>query len=317
MNLEQAYNLFILSREEYCTPKTVWNYKNNLKYFMEFISEHKKSSINMIDVNDIDKTDLQAYTLYLRDKPKYKNHPFNIEQKNGITKRSIKTYQTDVRTFFNYLFDDDIINEQITRKYKIIKPEKRQLIPLSEDDIISIEKLYNPKTELGLRNLCLIHLMLDAGLRHNEVLNLKLSDVNFNQNYILVVDGKGSKDRIIPLAPRLKKLLYTYVIRFRPYCDHNYVLCNTTDKGQLTKDCVKSLFARMKKHTDLNRLYPHLLRHTFATAYIMQGGDLESLRIYMGHSDIATTQKYLHIANQFIFHNDIYKLDKKFFRKMN
>lgn len=316
MNLEQAYNMFIMSREEYCTEKTVSNYQHTLKYFIEFITDYKGLPINQIDVNTLDRADLQAYTLYLREKPKYKNHPFNIEQKKGITKRSIKTYQTDVRTFFNYLYDEEYISNQIARKYKIIKPESRQIIPLSEDDVHTIEKLYNPKTELGSRNLCLIHLMLDAGLRHNEVLNLKLSDVNFQQNYILVVDGKGSKDRIIPLAPRLKKLLYTYITVYRPFCEHKYVLCNTTDKGQLTKDCVKSLFARMKKHTDLNRLYPHLLRHTFATAYIMQGGDLESLRIYMGHSDIATTQKYLHIANQFVFNDNIYKLDKKFFRKL-
>lgn len=316
MNLEQAFNMFIMSREEYCTEMTVYNYKHTLKYFLNFIAQHKGQPISQIDVESLDKSDLQAYTLYLRDKPKYDNHPFNIKQEKGITKRSIKTYQTDVRTFFNYLYDEEYISNQIARKYKIVKPEKRQLIPLSEDDVRTIEKLYNPKCELGMRNLCLIHLMLDAGLRHNEVLNLKLSDIKFNQNFILVVDGKGSKDRVIPLAPRLKKLLYIYATVYRPYCDHNYVLCNTTDRGQLTKDCVKSLFARMKKHTELTRLYPHLLRHTFATAYIMQGGDLESLRIYMGHSDIATTQKYLHIANQFVFNDNIYKLDKKFFRTL-
>jgi integrase/recombinase XerC/integrase/recombinase XerD len=196
-----------------------------------------------------------------------------------------------------------------------MKPEKRQIIPLTEDDVTIIDKLYNAKTELGLRNLCLVHLMLDAGLRRDEVINLQIAHVNFIQNFILIVDGKGSKDRIIPLSPRLKKMLYSYVTLYRPFCEHNYFLSNTTDKGKLTKDCIKSLFARMKKHTELSRLYPHLLRHTFATAYIMQGGDLESLRIYMGHTDIATTQKYLHIANQFGFNYNIYKLDKKFFKK--
>lgn len=315
MNLEQAYDMFIMSREEYCLDTTISNYKNNLRYFLDFMKEHKQQNLNEIDINTITKADLQAYTLYLRNKPRFKNHPFNIEEKKGITKRSIKTYQTDVRTFFNYLFDEEFLHNHITRKYKIMKPETKQIIPLTEDDVITIDKLYNAKTEIGLRNLCLIHLMLDAGLRRDEVINLQVSHVNFKQNYILVVDGKGSKDRIVPLSLRLKKLLFSYVTVYRPFCNHNYFLCNATDKGQLTKDCIKSLFSRMKKHTDLARLYPHLLRHTFATAYIMQGGDLASLRIYMGHSSIATTQKYLHIANQFGFNNDVYKLDKRFFKK--
>lgn len=317
MNLEQAYNIFLMSREEYCTDKTVNNYRHTLRYFVDFAASHKGLPANQIDIDTFTRDDLQAYTLYLRSKPKYQNHPFSIVQDKGITKRSIKTYQVDLRTFWNYLYDEGYISVQITRKYKIIKPESKQIIPLTNDDVRTIDGLYNAKTVLGLRNLCLIHLMLDAGLRHSEVLNLQLSHVDYRQNYIIVVDGKGNKDRIVPLAPRLKKLLYTYVTVYRPHCDHKYVLCNTTDNGQLTMDCVKSLFARAKKHTSLTRLYPHLLRHTFATAYIMQGGDLESLRIYMGHADIATTQKYLHLANQFAFNNDVYKLDKRFFRKLD
>ena len=314
MNLEQAFNLFIMNREEYCQDTTIWNYKHTLKYFLDFMQIHRGKPIKEIDLNTIDKTDLSAYTVYLRDKPRYENHPITTTQNKGITKRSIKTYQTDVRTFFNFLYDEEYMENHITRKYKIITPEKKQIIPLTEEDVSIIDGLYNNKCETGLRNLCIVHLMLDGGLRRNEVINLGLNHVNFNQNYILIVDGKGNKDRIVPLAPRLKKLLYTYKEVFRPYCEHSYLLCKSTDKEQLSEDSIKMLFARMKKHTNLTRLYPHLLRHTFATAYIMQGGDIESLRIYMGHNDISTTQKYLHLANQFKFNYDIYKLDKKFFR---
>lgn len=316
MNLEQAYNLFIMSREEYCSENTIYNYKHTITYFLNFMVEHKGKALKEIDIETIDKTDLSAYTVYLRDKPKYKNHPFNIEQSKGITKRSIKTYQTDVRTFFNFLYDEEYMKNHISRKYKIISPEKKQIIPLTEHDVSIIDGLYNQKTETGLRNLCIVHLMLDAGLRRSEVINLQLSHVNFMQNYILIIDGKGSKDRIIPLSPRLKKMLYTYKEVYRPFTEHSYFLCSTTEHNQLSKDCIKMLFTRMKKHTDLKRLYPHLLRHTFATSYIMQGGDLESLRIYMGHSDISITQKYLHLANQFGFNYDIYKLDKKFFHRI-
>ncbi|MCM1233380.1 MAG: tyrosine-type recombinase/integrase [Ruminococcus flavefaciens] len=317
MNLQQAYDLFILSREEYCQDKTITNYKNNLRYFLDFMAEHKGMPTNEIDIETISKTDLSAYTLYLREKPKYKNHPFNIEMKESITKRSVKTYQVDVRTFFNFLYNEEYIKTQLTKKFKIIKAEQKVIIPLSVDDVAILDGLYNPKTEIGLRNLCILHLMLDAGLRRSEVINLELKHVSFDHNYILVVDGKGSKDRTVPLAPRLKKLLRTYSIAYRPACDHDYFLCNgNMENTQLTENAIKMLFSRMKKHTELSRLYPHLLRHTFATAYIMQGGDLESLRMYLGHTDISITQKYLHLANQFgTLNYDVYKLNNKFFRK--
>lgn len=317
LNLQQAYDLFILSREEYCQDTTISNYKNTLRYFLSFMEEHRGVPVKEIDIETIDKTDLSAYTLYLREKPKFKNHPFNAELKSTISKRSIRTYQVDVRTFFNFLFNEEYIKKELTKKYKIIKAESKVIVPLSVDDVAILDGLYNPKCEMGLRNLCLIHLMLDAGLRRSEVINLELSHVNFDHNYIIVVNGKGSKDRTVPLAPRLKKMLYTYAIAYRPACDHEYFLCNgNLDNTQLTENAIKMLFSRMIKHTELKRLYPHLLRHTFATAYIMQGGDLESLRIYLGHTDISITQKYLHLATQYgTLNYDVYKLDKKFFRR--
>ena len=316
MNLQQAYDMFLMSREEYCSDSTVKNYQNTIRYFVDFLTDYKKKSACDIDISTLERTDLQAYTLYLRKRPKFENHPYHAVDSGGITKRSIRTYQIDVRTFFNYLYDEEFIDKPLAHKYKIIRSEVKQILPLSEQDVSIIDDLYHDKNERSSRNLCIFHLMLDAGLRVSEVMDLKLHDVDFKQNYILVVNGKGSKDRIVPLSPRLKKILYTYSAVYRPQVFHSYFLCNVNDGGQLTSNCIKSLFARAKKHTTLNRLYPHLLRHTFATAYILQGGDLESLRIYMGHSDISTTQKYIHLAAQMKFNGNVYKLDDKMFRRL-
>lgn len=316
INLQQAFDMFLLSREEYCSKSTIVNYNNTLRYFINFMVGYRQKKACDIVVSSIERSELQAYTIYLRNRPKYENHSFHSSDVGGVTKRTIRTYQTDVRTFLNYLYDEGFICEPLGHKYKLIRSETRQIVPLSQDDVVAIDRECNDKTERGSRNLSIFHVMLDAGLRLNEVLCLRLQDVDFKQNYIIIVNGKGSKDRIIPLSPRLKKILYTYSVVYRPEVSHSYFFCNLNNGGKLTDNCIKSLFARMKKHTSLVRLYPHLLRHTFATAYMLQGGDLESLRLYMGHSDISTTQKYLHFAMQMKFNDNVYKLDDRMFRKI-
>ena len=150
-----------------------------------------------------------------------------------------------------------------------------------------------------------------------DIVNLTTRSVNFDENYVIVLDGKGDKDRIVPLAKRLRQPLYKYLTFHRPYTsEHDFLFCSLNNpKEPFSLDAMKSLFARIKRETDLKRLKPHLLRHTFATSFILGGGDLESLRLYLGHVSIETTQQYLHLANLYSrMGSDIYKLDGIFFR---
>ena len=87
------------------------------------------------------------------------------------------------------------------------------------------------------------------------------------------------------------------------------------DDTPLSKESMKCLFSRLKKTADIPRIHPHLLRHTFGTSFVLGGGSLEILKHYMGHSDIKTTENYLHIANNFQFCTDIYRLDEVFKKK--
>ena len=159
--------------------------------------------------------------------------------------------------------------------------------------------------------------MIDEGLRSGDVVNLSTDSVNFNESYIIVYNGKGDKDRIIPLAKRLRQPLYKYLTFFRPYTsEHNFLFCSIRNPEEpFSLDAMKCLFSRIRKETGLTRLKPHLLRHTFATSFILGGGDLESLRLFLGHSSYETTQNYLHLANLYErMGSDIYKLDGVFFR---
>jgi integrase/recombinase XerC/integrase/recombinase XerD len=197
-----------------------------------------------------------------------------------------------------------------------LKNDASSVVPLSNSEVDLIDDLYNWKTETGIRNLCIIHLMLDAGLRSSEVVGLMYSNINFDSNY-LMIKGKGEKFRTVLLCPKLRRLLSHYIIKFRSCCsgDDFPVFAKIGSLDPINENVIKQLFARIKKASGISRLHPHLLRHTFATSYIVGGGNLEFLRLMLGHSDYETTKIYLHLANESkMLHIDIYKLDPVFFK---
>ena len=317
VNLKQAFDLFIFDRETYCKEKTITNYKNTLSYFISYMENDRGCSSDQISIDTITIMDLKGFVSMLRHRNKLSTHPFKPTVDKPITKRSIRTYSIDLRTFFNFLYDNDYMEDNITKKFKIIKSETKLVLPLFSSEVQMIDELFNKKTLTGIRNYCVIHLMLDEGLRSGDVCNLTVNSINFQDGYILILDGKGDKDRIVPLAKRLRDPLYKYLNFYRKHTQtHNYLFTSVLDPEEPFSDnAVKCLFSRIRKDTGLSRLKPHLLRHTFATSFILGGGDMESLRLYLGHSSYDTTQKYLHLANTYNrMGSDIYKLDPIFFR---
>lgn len=318
INLKQAFDMFIFDRETYCGDNTIKNYKNTLRYFLNFMEHSIGCSLEQIPLSSVTLVDLQSYVHMLRNRKKLATHPLKPTEDKPVTNTTIRTYCIDLRTFFNFLYDNEYMEKDLMKRFKLIKRENKLILPLFSHEVQEIDELYNLKSMTGLRNYCIVHLMLDAGLRSGEVCNLQARDVNFDDNYIIIYIGKGRKDRIIPLAQPLKKRLHQYWLLYRPHTQtHNNMFVSSDGKyNPITENTIKSLFSRIRKQTGITRLKPHLLRHTFATSYILGGGDMESLRIFLGHSSYETTQNYLHLANTYSrMGSDIYKLDKIFFKR--
>ena len=318
MNLKvnEAFELFINNRETYCSDATLFNYRHTLRYFIDYLTVRKGLPDNEILVTDITREDINFYVIYLRKKKKNDNNPIAVTSDALITKRTVKTYCTDMRTFFNYLLNEGYLNRDNSpmKNFKMIKPEVRFIVPINTDEIKILDDGYNPLTAIGLRNLCIIHLLIDEGFRVSEVCKLRIPDVHFDSDYILV-NGKGCKQRIVPMARIVRKYLERYIFTYRPDVTHDYVFCDINELP-ITSDAIRNVFCRAKKRTNMARLHPHLLRHTFATSFIIGGGSLEMLRIYMGHSDIKTTQAYMHVVNAIQFSKNIYNLDPIFFKRI-
>lgn len=309
LTLKQAFDLFIFDRQTFCLDTTIENYKNTIRYFCDYMEESRNCPSDQIPLGSISTLDLKKYVIWLRSRPRNIHHPFK-ESGGKLSKRSIRNYTVDLKTFLNYLYKEGY-GENIGSRLTVIKAERKTVIPLSAPEIKIIDELFNRRTALGCRNYCIIHLMLDAGLRSNEVCTLKTQDINFDNPYIRVL-GKGSKERVIPMPANLRQCLYKYITLYRPRTDSDFLFFGISHEP-VTDSAIKSLFARIRKKTGIERLKPHLCRHTFATCYILDGGSVEMLRILLGHESISTTQIYMHLAAVYEFQEKPYKLDPIFF----
>lgn len=316
-----AYNLFIADRETFCSAKTIQYYEKNLGFFLDFLYSDVPNCSSGSDMVILPDKIMSDYIRMLRHKPRFSRHPFAAPSDVTIKNTTIRTYCRAVKAFLNYCNEE--FDLSFKTNVKMPKDDSEEKVPLYQEEAMEIDKLFSLKTETGLRNYCIVHLMLDAGFRAEEVEALRLCDIYFDKNIVKIFNTKGEKSRVVLLCPKLKKNLYTYVMLYRSYTvnleDKQYSLqpafTRIRGEGYINYNCIKQLFARIKRKTGIVRLTPHLLRHTFATSYVMGGGNLENLRLFLGHYDYTVTRTYLHLANTYkMMGASIYQLDPIFFR---
>ena len=318
ISLDQAYQIFMADRETSCADKTLIYYRENLTGFFTYVSECFNRPVSEISCDEVTRELFRNYICYLRKRPKFQNHPFLEPSQELLSSTSIRTYARSIKVFANFCKDNEYCDD-FTYKVKLPKDDSGEIIPLYQSEVQQIDKLFNLKTEFGLRNWCIVHLMLDAGLRSSEVINLRFCDLMFDKNIIQVYKSKGSKTRLVILCSRLKVNLMKYCVIHRKYTalsPMSYVFLQMRQQEAINSNVIKQLFARIKKKSGIDRLHPHLCRHTFATSYIKGGGNIEMLRLLLGHTDYKVTRVYLHLAQQSsLLHEDIYQLDPVFFKR--
>lgn len=283
MNILKAYEMFMQEQQfRGNSPETISYYRICLNMFIEYCGSD-------LNITDLDIILFKGYQLYL------------AENKN-IKRVSVQTYSRAVRVFYRYLYEEDLLEIDVN-KLKLIKANKEVILPLSDSEVKQLLAVFDDSV-LGVRDKLICMLMLDCGLRRGEVVNLKNCDINFSNN-TLVLNGKGNKQRVVPFGESVKKQLILYK-NLRPSAwmhDHDtFFLTNL--ENPITNNTVKMMFQDLKERSGITRIYPHLLRHTFATNYIYNGGNLEVLRVLLGHSTISITQIYIHLATQMHLIND-------------
>jgi len=181
---------------------------------------------------------------------------------------------------------------------KLPKAPAMIIYPLSQNEIRLILATINRGSPTGTRNHAILETMLDTGLRVSEVANIKLSGLNLQDGYIKVM-GKGSKERIVPIGKHVQMTLFSYVDKARPEPfnpNFDYLFLSRTVKP-ITPNTIKLVFSRLANKSGINRLHAHLCRHTFAINYLLNGGDIFSLKEILGHTTLEMVNHYLHFTS--------------------
>lgn len=281
MMISEIYKKFLVEQKfRNNTKKTIDWYKDNLEEFFEWLGGSDDEKLLTLD-------NFKLYGAQLRDSVK----------RNGdkLSDASVQNALRAVKTFYNYCIENGYI-EDFSKYLKLPKAHFKVQEILDNEEINTLLSCFS-ETKTGMRNKCMVVLMLDSGLRRGELLRLNVGDVHLKLGKpSLIVKGKGGKQRIVPMGMTSTSLLNDYVNLYRKNAGLNEPLFISENNGRCTDNLIKQMFKRLKKQSEMPRLHPHLLRHTFATYYIADGGDLETLRLILGHANIQTTQRYLHMA---------------------
>jgi integrase/recombinase XerC/integrase/recombinase XerD len=265
------------------THKTIIAYLSHINQFVYYCYDNL-----IIDIEDVTYNTYENYIIFLRQK--------------DISSVTIHSYSQSLKTFFGYCFKNGFLKENLFDLIKLPKYNKKAIQILSYVDIDRVLTYFDSNSFIGSRNILIMVLMLDCGLRLNEVINLSLTDFKFDNNVILV-NGKGQKQRYVPLTIGVKKAFNNYMLNF----ENSFPPINPFFVSELgipiNQECVKSFFRRMRKDLHIENLHPHLLRHTFATLFLINGGDPISLQLILGHTTLTMTQKYVHFATEFQISN--------------
>ena len=278
-----------------------------LKYFMNHLKVERGLSLNTVDAYC---SDLCTLGDYLQDNgisswDKVSRDDLldflDFRRRRGMEAATLARELAAIKVFYRYLVNEKLLDHDPSAVMD--SPRLWRILP----DMLSIEetdrllRAFSDRAgeALTVRNRAILEMMYASGLRVSETANLKLGDVNFETAMVRVI-GKGSKERVVPVAPRVLNLLRRYTSSARnELVEKNplspYLFVSRTGK-RLNRERIWAIIKEAALIAGIDKeIHPHTLRHSFATHLLENGADLRAIQEMLGHSDISTTEIYTHV----------------------
>ncbi len=291
---EKFYNY--LKYEKKLEENSIYAYYNDVKEFFTFLDSSQKV------VNTVEHNDILEFVIHLHEK-----------QNNN---RSIARKISGLKNYFIFLLKMGLIDNNPVSDFERPNYEKKLPEFLTLQEIEELVKIIDFDKPVEIRDSCIIEFLYSCGLRASELANLKISDVSFEMNVLNVI-GKGDKQRLIPIGNIAMELLKIYLTKTRikiakKYNSTDYIFISKLGKKLSRVSIWEIVKKRALKRGITKNIYPHTLRHSFATHLISNGADIRVVQELLGHSSITTTEIYTHVTSELLKkeHEKFHPLEK-------
>lgn len=285
----------------------IW--EKELEDFKQYLKLEKGLSNNSINAYIVDLSKLITYVASINEN--LKPEDINAEHLRGlmnqlaeknISPRTQSRVISGIKSFFRFLLLEEIIDKDPTALLETPKIGRKLPVVLSIDEIQSILDTIDTDKIEGYRNRAIIETLYSCGLRVSELTELKLSNLFFESGYIKV-EGKGSKERLVPIGAKAVSDINKYVDNYRRMMnikkDYEDILFLNRTGTKLSRVMVFSIIKDAVKTAGINKVVsPHTFRHSFATHLIQGGANVRAVQEMLGHESIMTTEIYTHLDNE-------------------
>lgn len=274
-----------------------------IKSFIDYLTYEKKYSTHTITAYE---TDIQSFLKFYQSEFESANlleveynqiRSWIVKLVNSnITNRTVNRKISSLKTFYKFLQKTNQVENNPLHKHKALKVAKKVQVPFSENEIESIlEMLEKEKDFKSLRDKLIIELFYSTGMRRNELIQIKLKDIDIVKRTVKVL-GKRNKERLIPLINSVNETLKLYLKERNKIATKSNDYLLITDKGKKTYPTfvyriINSYFSIVSSKIKKS---PHVIRHSFATHLLNEGANLNSVKELLGHASLASTQVYTH-----------------------
>ena len=258
-------------------------YLHDIKLFMDYKSLNHPG----LSLDNIDRTLLTHFVEEL--------------SKLGFTASSQSRILSGLRSFYRFLEEDELITGNPTQLIEMPQIGRKLPEVLTYEEIVNMLHHIDLSDFHGHRNKCMIELLYACGLRVSELVNMRINQV-YDKDEFIRVNGKGNKERLIPVGKNTLKNLKMYLANVRVlYNSRNDFLFVNRFGGQLSRQSVHKMVRELAENAGIQKsISPHTFRHFFATHLLEGGADLRAVQQMLGHSSISTTEIYTHINREYL-----------------
>jgi integrase/recombinase XerD len=274
------------------TRATIYWHKCYLKQFLSYLTRE-----NIPDLRGVTVQNLESYRFYLKEEHR-------TPQGKPITDGTYSCHLNAIHSFFLWLEKTGqiLMAPVVRRQESKLKPARLPNV-ITEAEALRIIEACPVNSPTGLRNRAILELLYSTGIRRKELINLNVADFSTERREIVIIKGKGGRDRIVPIGEYAARFTETYLKLVRPWMvkdpDETALFISSTTGTRLTLQNMDKLLQKIVKQSGVTkRVTPHTFRHSMATHLLRNGADLRHIQAILGHASLSSTEIYTHLTKE-------------------